>query len=280
MKKIKTFSKVVFLACVMIVLLPGVKAKATSYVLNPSASKKIGKYYVKRTNSKIYVRTSTKKSWKSITTAPKGGKIQSYTTNGSKIYYGVDKGSYPNESTTIFSILTSGKGKKTIKKTRGFSDVEYAYGDKIFYNLHPQGDAGADLYSYSIKTKKVKRLLTDKYITDVKNQYLLTQVYQGDFAPTKITCINTNNNKCKTIKNVSESGYKIIGNRIYYTKFLKYNWNTEKYYQKYQVYSCKFDGSNVKKHTNSFSGDTIKNVTNQYVTYWKDGNVKKYTYIK
>lgn len=78
----------------------------------------------------------------------------------------------------------------------------------------------------------------------------------------------------------SSGKIRSIGNRIYYTKFLKYNWNTEKYYQKYQVHSCKFDGSNVKKHTDRFTGDTIKNVTDQYVTYWKDGKVKKYIYIK
>lgn len=267
MIRIKKIISVLFTLMLVLIIVPGTTAQAasnTGYVMDDHAeySKvvRVGSYQVKKGNNGLYTKKGNG-SWKRIVK----GSISCFTTNGATIYYGSDyTESFSACSSTIYSISTSGKNKKKIKKISGGVCELYRYGNQLIYNSIPLGD-GRDVYNYSLKTKKTKKLKSGVSIVYAKKQYLLLQGYGQDFSPRKLSTYNLTTKKTKTLASkTQEDKMYISGDRVYYAVWMKQGAESNTY----QMKSCKLNGSSVKTNTNTFKGGSVKKVTSKYVKYY------------
>ena len=266
MKRSRKLFGVLFALMLVLFVVPKAQAaSSTGYVMSKDFGQSVsaGGYQVKTTNSGLYTKKGNG-SWKRIVK----GDIMCFTTNGGTIYYASDYlGSFSGASwSTIYTISTAGTNKKKLKRVSGGVCELYRYGNQLIYNSIPLPD-GRNVYSYSLTTKKAKKIKSNVSIVHAKKQYLIFQSYGQDFSPRKLTSYNLSTKKLITLASrTQEDKLYFSGDRVYYASWIKSinygNTNT------FQIKSRKFDGSSVKTHTKTFSGGSVNKVTNKYAKYY------------
>ena len=253
---------------------------------------KVGSYYIWATYNKgIYVSKSKTSSGKKIVTAPSTSNtrlIHQLVTNGSKIYYGVEKSGSDgcSDYMKIYRIDVSGKNKIYIGKVSHGSNVSGYYNGKLFverdsYYKGSYDPTQADTYSYDLSTKKLSLVKRGFKIDQQNGKYILGSPYTGDYGPLQIHLYNASTKKIYKISSTGANA-KFLNGKIYYAD-LKNLYNEKASSRKVSIKTSSYTGSNQKTlcTIKMENGGYIVDINSSYVKYGK--NNKDYsstTYYK
>lgn len=190
---------------------------------------KVGNYYIWVDNGSAYEEIDDDaesvemlKCAKSLNVEPKvlktlgdgkqfGFKI---VTNGKTIYYTV--WNYEKNLSTIYKTTVSGGKHTVVKKFKKCDSVEVVavYNGRVYYTKEladKEGYLTANLYSFSLKNKKVRLEKSDVWATSSYGRYI---VCDNDFKNIKTPLYNAKTRKSKSLIN-SLAGY-VYKNNVYH----------------------------------------------------------------
>lgn len=213
---------------------------------------KAGKYYYKLSGSDKIVRSRKKNTGYSTVIDPKLNFGSSVYTNGKYIYFirSIYSEKTNEEKNWFVRCTASGKKLKKLKKLQS----DYMYSISLIYKNHiyitKHFVAGINTtYSYNMKNGKFIKAASKAGIFDRKGNYVLTK----KFSPSEpdIVCVSlhriTRSGKLKKIRDFGTSDGELVGNYVYYAKFINpYGEGLEDYNIKIKIYRCKYNGTDNK----------------------------------
>ncbi|MBS7008880.1 DUF5050 domain-containing protein [Anaerostipes sp.] len=194
-------------------------------------------------------------------------------SNKKKIYYSVTKGNHYY----IYSANINGSKKKKIvkgklKKDAPYINLEYGYGNKIYFVT--ELDPGT-LKVVNIKTKKTKKLAANVTSTTRSGNYLYLDPYSGDaYGGQPLRVLTVNNDKVKTISKCAN--YTVRGKTLYYSNYKK----TLKKGFLVDVLQCKRDGSKKKYLAKNIKIICSWNISSKGMHYLDQNYKEKYYKFK
>ena len=247
-----------------------VSAAVSSYVSGNYGTKTVGQYQVKVNQNGLYSRKRYSGNWKKL-----ASNCQTYTTNGSKIYFAKDNYNYSYDmgDAVIYSSSIKG-GKKTRVATLHSRAVEglYCYKDKL-YVQERRGKHGDSIGVYSLKTYKY-RILQSGILLEAYGGYGITtnSTYKWTYP---LYSTNLSSRKRKKITSYCW-GSKQSGKYLYFASFTK---NTRAYQNPgtFVVRRVSISGSGNKVLTRRLYG-MVSNVTSKYVEYERNGVTRRVYY--
>lgn len=252
---------------------------------------KVGNYYIWLNSEKgIYVSKSKKSSPKKIVKAPKSSNTYmtyNLITNGSKIYYGVDKRGNDGLSDymKIYRIDVSGKNKVYIGKVKHGESLSGYYNGNLFVEISSyyswiQDPTQADTYIYNLKSKKLSLVKREFKIDYQKGKYILGSPYRGDASvPLPIHVYNASTKKIYKI--TSKGSYaKFLNGKVYYAYGDAYDSKPSN--RKISIKTSSYTGSNQKTlcTIKMENGGAILDIKSSYVKYVKYDKKFKENYYK
>ena len=252
---------------------------------------KVGNYYIWLNSEKgIYVSKSKKSSPKKIVKAPKSSDTyitHRLVTNGSKIYYGVDKRGNDGLSDymKIYRIDVSGKNKVYIGKVKHGESLSGYYNGNLFVEISSyyswiQDPTQADTYIYNLKSKKLSLVKREFKIDYQKGKYILGSPYRGDASvPLPIHVYNASTKKIYKITSKGNNA-KFLNGKVYYAYGDAYDSKPSN--RKISIKTSSYTGSNQKTlcTIKMENGGAILDIKSSYVKYVKYDKKFKENYYK
>ena len=273
MKRKKMRLMAVLMAILMLLPVQPVQA-ATSYVMGNSESGVItaGSYQVKLSRNKLYARRKKSGGWKKI--ASSGSNIGCFTTNGGTVYYATSSYSYITSGgkSQVYSVPVKGGSSKRIVtiNNKGISNI-YRYKDKL-YLTERYGKSGSDLYSYSLKNKKHRKVSSRKVLYDAWQRYGI--VTNGRYYKWATPLYSMNLSTGRTRKLTSYSyGHITSGNYVYYISYFS-GISADKQSGSFVIKRATVSGNSIKTLTKTLVGKNPR-ISGNYVVYDYNGSMKK-----
>lgn len=251
---------------------------------------KVGNYYIWLNSEKgIYVSKSKKSSPKKIVKAPKSSDTyitHRLVTNGSKIYYGVQKRDYDGLSVymKIYRIDVSGKNKVYVGKINHGESLSGYYNGNLFLEKDSYYSGGydptqADTYIYNLKSKKLSLVKKVFKIDHQNGKYILGSPYTGDVSPLPIHVYNASTKKVYKITSKGNND-KFLNGKVYYAYGDAYDSKPSN--RKISIKTSSYTGSNQKTlcTIKMENGGAILDIKSSYVKYVKYDKKFKENYYK
>lgn len=190
---------------------------------------KVGDTYFGFNDNKIYAKKAGQKAIKVASTSKY---ITSVLTNGSKVYYQIEK--------TVYSVGKDGKNKKTVRIWKNDKyTLSGVYGSNLYYSYrYGEYDFEQHTYCYNTKTKKATRVFKNLAIGQQQGIYMTVVGLSNDVSPVELKCYSLKTKKLTSLCK-EQLGASFVGNRIYYAKFLSYNVDTNSSKYRIQYYDLK-----------------------------------------
>ena len=288
-KYLKKLLCTVFAISILLVSTINVNA-ATPYKVI-SEKTKVGNYYIWINNEKgIYVSKSQKSSPKIIVKAPKSSDTyitHRLVTDGSKIYYGVEKRANDVCSAymKIYRIDVSGKNNVYVGKINHGESLSGYYNGNLFVETDSYYSGGynpnqADTYIYNLSSKKLSLVKREFKIDYQNGKYILGSPYIGDVSPFPIHVYNASTKKTYQITSKGCQA-KFLNGKIYYAYGDGYAWKTSD--RKISIKTSSYTGKNQKTlctiKMENCGG--IVDIKSSYVEYFKHNkDMSKTNYYK
>lgn len=204
--------------------------------------------------------------------------------------YGNGKQAYYVRDFTLYKYTYASRKESKVKKlpsTGASNDPHMAfyvtgvYGDQIYLTKGSQGQWKNWTYSYNLKTKKLKKLLSNCSIKTSYGKYVVGQnAYRTDVSAYPITLYKIQSSGLKKIKKLTSHGWEptFAGGKLYYAA------SPDNIMRKVTLYRCNLNGSGRKKiktfsTSQKYGQVSIFNITSKSCEVYKDGNHYRYTYV-
>lgn len=236
---------------------------------------KAGKYYLKNVGGSICISARKDSGFQKT---PIGSFAYS---NGSQAFYVRDY--------VLYKYAYSTRKETPVKKlpAKGAANdphlsfyISEVYGNQIYLTKGSQGQWRNWTYSYNIKTKKLKKVLSNCKINTRYGKYVIGQnEYRTDVSAYPITLYKVQSSGLKKIKKLSSYGWEptFAGRKLYYVS------GTDSSMKKVTLYHCNLNGSGRRKiktfsTSQQYGQVLIYNITSKSCEVNKDGKVYRYTY--
>ena len=185
-------------------------------------------------------------------------------------------GKYPDQKSTIYRQKNGTYTKQKLITVSGCATPKLVYKNVLYYEKdHIYDSELIDLWTYNLKTKKIKCVQKNAAILRQNGKNLLLAPNTGAVSPLPCYLYNLSTGKSKRIDSSSINSDMIDG-KIYYAKCLSKKWTNKGYPTK--IYSYSLKTGKRKAISKTFYASYCRDFTSQSVIYRSLGNNYKYTY--
>lgn len=237
---------------------------------------KIGKYYFK-SGSNGTLMSESRSSGYQVT--PIG--YRAYA-NGSEAYYVKECVLYKytfvsREEAVVKKLPASGASYNILISDFHISNI---YGNQIFLTRSSERKWKHWTYSYHMKTRKLKKLVSKCAIVAHHGKYVVGQnEYRTQADPYPITLYKIKSSGLKKVKKLSSKGWEpiFVGDKLYYMEYANHQMS------KGTLYRCNLNGSGRKKiktfsTSKKYDSVSVTNITAKSCDVSKEGKWYRYTY--
>lgn len=191
---------------------------------------------------------------------------------------------YYVRNNVLYRYVYAEKQEERLKKLPVSGDENFristVYGKQVFLTKSSFDQWAYWTYSYNTKTGKLKKVMSDCYITDRHKKYVVGEnAYRTDVGPYPVTVYKITASGLKKIKKLSSYGRSetFVDGKLYYTDYEPGSM------QKATLYRCNPNGSGRKKlavfsSKNEYDGVIVLKIAAKSCVVYRQGGQYRYTY--